>query len=39
MQQVLSWAMVITAEIVVRSAGDDRVEGELARFEAPRASD
>ena len=39
MQRMLSWVTVLTAEFVVRTAGDDRVEDELARFGAPSNSD
>ena len=39
MQRMLSWATVLTAEIVVRMDADDRVEGELAKFGVPSTSD
>ena len=35
MQKILSWVTVLTAEVVVRMAGDDRLEDELARFKQP----
>lgn len=38
-QRMLSWVAVLTAEFVVRTAGDDGVEAELARFGAPSNSD
>ena len=32
MQRILSWATVLTAEVVVWMAGDIRLEDELSRF-------